>query len=193
METAGDTILTEFFNDWFYSEGFPIYSAEYKNAGDGFYQISLSQTPSHTSVSFFEVPVPVRFYNEGKTDSVDFRLDNTHNYQEFTVKINFPVASMKIDPDLWLISKTDKITGSSSIETNKVISVFPNPVNDKFSVILPVGQQFKSISIYSYSGQLQKEFRRQETFFDIRNLSSGVYFLLIETNSEISVQKIVKH
>jgi aminopeptidase N len=193
METAGDTILTEFFNDWFYGEGFPIYSAEYKNAGDGFYQISLSQTPSHTSVSFFEVPVPVRFYNEGKTDSVDFRLDNTHNYQEFTVKINFPVASMKIDPDLWLISKTDKITGSSSIETNKVISVFPNPVNDKFSVILPVGQQFKSISIYSYSGQLQKEFRRQETFFDIRNLSSGVYFLLIETNSEISVQKIVKH
>jgi len=29
FETAGDTIFFEFFNDWFYGEGFPVYSVEF--------------------------------------------------------------------------------------------------------------------------------------------------------------------
>ncbi len=192
MEMAGDTTLTEFFNDWFYGEGFPVYSAEFTPVEDGLLKIRLSQTSSHSSVDFFEMPVPVRVYNFDNTDSLDFRLINTSNNQEFFVKVDFPVARLKIDPDYWLISKTSEITGSAMIKNDSKISVFPNPVEDKFSVILPAGEQFKTISIYSSGGQLQKEFRKQETFFDIRNLPAGIYFLQIETSSEISVQKIVK-
>lgn len=193
METAGDTTLTEFFNDWFYGEGYPLYSAGYKNAGDGFYKISLSQTPSHPSVSFFEMPVPVRFYSEGKTDSVDFRLIHTQNDQDFTVKVDFPVDSMVIDPEYWLISKTVKVTGTPLVQDITEFYVYPNPVQNKFSVVLPDGQPFRSIRIYSSAGQLKKEYLKRETFFDVSDLASGMYFLQLETNSEISVQKFVKH
>ena len=192
METAGDTTLTEFFNDWFYGEGYPLYSAGYKNTGDGFYKISLSQTPSHPSVSFFEMPVPVRFYSEGKTDSVDFRLINTQNDQEFTVKVDFPVESMSIDPEYWLVSKTVKVTGTPLVKNITEFYVYPNPVQNKFSVVLPDGQQFRSIRIYSSAGQLKKEFLKHEIYFDISDLASGMYFIQIETNSENSVQKFVK-
>ncbi len=192
METAGDTTLTEFFNDWFYGEGYPLYSAGYKNLGDGFYNISLSQTPSHPSVSFFEMPVPVRFYSEGKTDSVDFRLIHTQNDQEFMVKVDFPVDSMAIDPEYWLVSKTAKVTGTPLVKNITEFYVYPNPVQNKFSVVLPVGQQFKSIRIYSSAGQFQKEFLKHDFSFDVSDLATGVYFLQLETNSENSVQKIVK-
>jgi len=193
METAGDTTLTEFFNDWFYGEGYPIYSTGYKNIGDGFYQITLSQTTSHPSVSFFEIPVPVRFYSEGKTDSVDFKLVHTQNDQEFLVKVDFPVDSIAIDPEYWLASKTVKVTGTPLVKNITEFYVYPNPVQDKFSLVFPVGQPFKSIRIYSSAGQLKKEFLKHEIYYDISDLASGIYFLQLEINSEISVQKFVKH
>jgi aminopeptidase N len=74
FEAAGDTSLTEFFNDWYYGEGFPIYSLEYSQTTNQELKITLSQSPSHASVDFFEMPVPVRVYNPGKTDSADYRL-----------------------------------------------------------------------------------------------------------------------
>jgi aminopeptidase N len=192
METAGDTTLTEFFNDWFYGEGYPIYSAGYKNIGDGYYQISLSQTTSHPSVSFFEMPVPVRFYSKGKTDSVDFRLVHTQNDQEFLVKVDFPVASMMIDPEYWLVSKTSKVTGTPLVKNITEFYVYPNPVQNKFSVVLPIGQQFRSIRIYSSAGQFKKEFLTHEIYFDVSDLASGIYFLQLETVNGIIDKKIVK-
>ena len=35
MEIAGDTIFTEYFKDWFYGEGFPVYSASFSPAETG--------------------------------------------------------------------------------------------------------------------------------------------------------------
>jgi aminopeptidase N len=65
MEAAGDTSLTEFFNDWYYGEGYPVYSLKY--SGDNSRtELVLSQSTSHPSVDFFEMPVPVRVYNEQK-------------------------------------------------------------------------------------------------------------------------------
>jgi len=69
LEAAGDTSLTEFFDDWFYGEGYPAYAAQYRNTESRQLEIKLSQVSSHESVSFFEMPVPVRVYNSSKTDS----------------------------------------------------------------------------------------------------------------------------
>ncbi len=123
MEMAGDTSLTEYFNDWYYGEGFPIYSAEFASVAPGKLKINLSQTTSHPSVGFFEMPVPVRVYNAARTDSADFRLVHTTINQEFFVDVEFPVAEMKIDPDLWLISKTDKIVGTREKQLSNEIAV----------------------------------------------------------------------
>jgi aminopeptidase N len=51
--------LDEFFNDWFYGEGYPSYQLEWTNQGSSV-NIKLNQTPSHPSVEFFEMPVPVK-------------------------------------------------------------------------------------------------------------------------------------
>ena len=109
LESAGDTSLTEFFDDWYYGEGFPIYSAQFSQNGSGTMVINLSQSTSHQSIDFFEMPVPVRAYNSGKTDSIDFRLNNKANNQEFRVEPGFDVSEIKIDPDYWLVSKTSEI------------------------------------------------------------------------------------
>jgi len=192
MEIAGDTTLTEYFNDWFYGEGFPIYSAEFAKREDGLLKITLSQTTSHPSVSFFEMPVPVRVYNEGKTDSTDFRLVNTQNNQEFLVKVDFNVAEMKIDPDYWLVSRISQILSSPIHSSTNEIAVYPNPFTESFSVSLPSGQELNTLQIYSAEGVLLKQYSGNKTDFFLPEISKGMYILRIKTNNSVFESKIVK-
>ena len=192
MEIAGDTVLTEFFNDWYYGEGFPVYSAEFTPVDEGTLKITLSQTSSHPSVEFFEMPVPVRVYNFNKTDSMDFRLVQTANKQEFFVEADFNVAELKIDPDLWLVSKTSSIVSHNNEIILDKIGIYPNPFTDNFYLFLPSGQKLISVRLYTTEGLLIKESHGNEKNFYWPELSSGVYFLQIKTDSGNFEQKIVK-
>jgi aminopeptidase N len=192
MEAAGDTSLTEFFNDWFYGEGFPIYSAEFVPVEKGLLKIKLSHTQSHPSVSFFEMPVPVRVYNENKTDSTDFRLVHTHNNQEYLVKVDFPVAELKIDPDYWLVSKTESVVNAHKNSFSDEVKIFPNPFSNQFSVSLPPAQQLVSLQLYSAEGVLVKEYSGNKTEFNWPEIPNGLYLLRIKTNRTTFDTKIVK-
>ena len=192
METAGDTSLTAFFDDWFYGEGFPLYSAEFSPAGEGVLKIALSQTTSHNSVAFFEMPVPVRVYNADKTDSTDFRLVHTTNNQEFFVDVDFEVAELKIDPDYWLVSKTSQIVNTNVNPALNEISVYPNPFNKSFSVRLPAGQELTLAELYSSEGVLMKQYSGSETNFNWSEMPEGIYILRIKTTSMVFETKIVK-
>jgi aminopeptidase N len=192
METAGNTSLTEFFNDWFYGEGFPIYSAEYTNGEDGILKIILSQATTHSSVNFFEMPVPVRVYSASRTDSTDFRLVNITNNQEFLVDVDFKVAELKIDPDYWLVSKTAKIVNTKTEPVLNGISVFPNPFTESFSVFLPAGQQMVSLHLFSPEGKLVKQYSGNSTYFSWSDIPNGFYILNIKTINSVFETKIVK-
>lgn len=192
METAGDTSLTEFFNDWFYGEGYPIYSAQFSNSENGQLKIKLSQTSSHPSVNFFEMPVPVRVYNAGRTDSTDFRLVNTVNNHEYFVSTNFNVAELKIDPDYQLISKTAEIVNALPNSIQNKFSVLPNPVKETLSVFIPSNQHLKSVKIINAGGSVLKEFSGSESTINMTSIPKGIYIIQITTTSEIFEQKLVK-
>jgi len=192
METAGDKTFTEFINDWFYGEGFPIYSAEYVNGEDELLKITLSQTTSHPSVNFFEMPVPVRVYNADKSDSTAFRLVNTTNSQEFLVNVNFNVAELKIDPEYWLVSKTSQVVNTRIEPELNGISVFPNPFIETVSVFIPAGQQMVSLQLFSPEGKLIKQYSGNKTNFNWSEIPEGIYILHIKTSSSVFETKIIK-
>jgi aminopeptidase N len=192
METAGDTTLTEFFNDWFYGEGFPVYSARFLPEEKNSTKIVLSQTTSHQSVGFFEMPVPVRVYNSAKTDSADFRLVNTNNNQEFIVEPGFKVAELKIDPDYWLVSKTEEIVSSPVVAATNKMSVFPNPFSGNISIQFNKNVEIISIKIVSVDGLIVKKILGNKRSLNLSGLSEGVYVLRIKTKSGHFEQRIIK-
>ena len=192
MEAAGDTTLSEFVNDWFYSEGYPVYSAEFAPVNEGQLKIILSQAQSNPSVNFFKMPVPVRVYNSENTDSIDFRLVNTSNNQEFIVNVDFPVAKLKIDPDLWLISKTSQIVNVSDNQSNNRIIVYPNPFTSGFSIHLPSGQELISVRLFSAEGKCLKHYNEKRTNFNWPEIPKGLYILNVKTTTGTFEQKIVK-
>ena len=192
FEAAGDTSLTEFFNDWYYGEGFPVYSANCTQMNDHLLHVTLSQTSSHPSVGFFEMPVPVRAYNHIKSDSVDFVLVHTENSQEFLVNPGFEVSEIKIDPDRWLIAKINEIVQVPVMDMNEEVSVFPNPFSDRITVSVPANDRLIGLRLYTTGGNLLQELTGEETNSDLSNLPEGTYLLEIITTKKSTIKKIVK-
>ncbi len=186
LENVYGSSLTEFFNDWIYMQGYPTYTITAQNWGAGQAKITVSQTQSHASVSFFEMPLEIRLTSaEGANH--DVVVNNTVNNQEFVVSVPFVVAGVTFDPNKHIISKNNVATLSNeSFDLDQTISVYPNPANDELHIMMPTTTQLEKIEIYNTLGQLLAT--HQTTDFRIDNLSSGIHVMKI-TTSEGAIHK----
>lgn len=194
LEAASGTSFSEFFRDWYYGEGYPVYSAVFRNTGKNRLQIMLSQTTSHSSVSFFEMPVPVRVYSEGRKDSADLRLDHKMNNQLFDIDVPFTVAQMSIDPDLWLVRKIDKISNAGDLDlAGQGIVVVLNPSGGKWTLLTRNGESVENAEVFDLSGRLlfQQEFKHNT--LTLPWLDQGIYILRATTNRGVFKTKLVKN
>ncbi len=188
LEAASGMDLTEFFNDWYYGEGYPVYSATWGQREPGIFEITLSQQPAHASVAFFEMPVPVRVYSAGRKDSADFRLDHVNNGQLFRVPVSFKAEELVIDPELWLVKKVAAITNIDYRPVIGEMSLFPNPFVREFRIILSPGEEWISDMV----GRMV--FSSQNGTLRISpEIPPGNYILEVFTGERSYIHKIVKN
>ena len=192
MENASGKNLTEFLADWFYGQGYPSYHLQWSQQADSLI-FTLGQTQSHPSVSFFEMPVPVRVKLNG-IDSI-FVLQNTTNNQRFSFQIgNASVDSIAIDPDIWLLSKNNTIeqviTATGDPATSEEVNVFPNPAHNEINIIS--AEHVQSVQIIDVSG---RTFSLPVTGnkVNVSQFSPGLYSLLIKnkTGDVIAIKRII--
>lgn len=192
LEEAGDTSLTEFFNDWYYGEGHPVYTLEFGTTEDDKTWINLLQNTTHESVDFFEMPVPVRLFNADKTIYKDFRLENTHNNQQFMLDVDFKVSNVVIDPDLWLISKTDKVVSVADDYSTTFLKIYPNPVKNQIRIFTSSNIEISTIALFTIDGKSIKVFQENSTIINLDDQAPGFYLIAVITNQGEFKQKIVK-
>jgi len=122
MEVAGDTTLTEFFNDWIYGQGYPTYNIQWWVSGTQL-KVTILQNQSHSSVNYFEMKVPIRVQAPG-LDSVLW-LHNTSAGQQYTINLNVAVEQVNFDPNSDLVAKgsISKVTGLDDIANNLIILI----------------------------------------------------------------------
>ncbi len=121
LEQVSGQNLTEFFNDWFYGQGYPNYQLEWSNAQNGWVNLTLKQTQSHASVSFYEMPVPILFKNA--TQQKTIVINHIVNNQASCEYLGFVPTEVIIDPKLWLLAKTKTVTQTAS---TTICSSLPN-------------------------------------------------------------------
>ena len=191
VEAASGADLTEFFDDWLYNQGHPSYNLEWETMSPAQIRIVLSQTQSHPSVSFFEAGVPVRLVGIGG-ETQDVVLDHTTSGQEFFVDVTFDIADILIDPEFDLISRDNQVSlGVTEINHNPGLKIFPNPTTSEITISKPEGLTITSIRIFSVSGKLIDELPFSSKV-DVERLSSGLYFLNLETDNGPVVKSLVK-
>ncbi len=186
LEAVHGSSLSEFFNDWIYMQGYPIYNVTAQNWGAGQAKITISQTQSHPSVTFFEMPLEIRLIDAGGATH-DVVVNNTTNNQEFVVPVPFVVTGALFDPNRHIVSPLTTVTlANESFELEQAISVYPNPANDELHIMMPTTTQIEKVEIYNTLGQLLAT--HQTADFRIDNLSSGMHVMKI-TTSEGSIHK----
>ncbi len=191
LEAVYGSSLTEFFNDWIYNQGYPSYTITAQNWGSGQGRFKVNQTQSDASVSYFEMPVPVRIYGDsGQTQ--DLVLNNTYDGEVFIQSVNFPISSVEFDPDMHLISNNNNISlGNEIFELEKAISLYPNPVKDTLHIQLPTTVTLDKVTIYNNLGQVILE--NNTVDFSLSSISSGVYEVQLQTSEGLFHKKIIKN
>lgn len=183
--------MTEFFNDWVYNQGYPTYNITAQNWGIGQVKITVNQTQSNASVNYFEMPVPIRFY-DSNGQFYDIVVDNTSNGQEFIVPIPFLMANFVFDVNKNIISRNNTTTlGTSTFQNESTIFVYPNPTTNQITIQMPSNFNLQQVVLYNALGQKVAVFMKNN--FSLENLAIGMYTAFIRTSEGTFTKKIVKN
>ncbi|MCC7302815.1 MAG: T9SS type A sorting domain-containing protein [Bacteroidia bacterium] len=191
MEAASGQNLTWYFSDWYWGQGFPSYQIQWSQVGN-IITLTVNQTQSHLSVSFFELSLPIQLKNQ--TQDTIVRLNHTFSGETFTLNIPFTVDSIKLDPDLWLISANNTITSVNENEFLNNISIYPNPTNSYLQIKLSLPQDKMLIQFFDETGKKVKEVnadRKGELTINIEDLCCGVYFIRFSGENKTFTRRIV--
>ena len=190
MQDVSGKDLTDFFDTWIYNQGYPSYTIKWHQLDSGILNVKISQSQSHSSVSYFKMEVPLRLRGtQGET--LDIVLDNTQNGQDFQYPAGFEVQNILFDPEFHIISKNNQvILGIDDLSLERQIILYPNPTNGFINIQKPAAVDISKIEIYNALGQVIFESEYSETR-DISNLSPGILFLKLETNGEHVIKRLV--
>ena len=190
LEAVYGSSLTEFFNDWVYKQGYPSYTITAHNSNPGQVEIKVNQTQSDPSVTFFEMPIPVRVLGTNG-EQLDLVLNNTENGQIFIENVPFTVNSILFDPNKNIISNQNSATlGLKDFESD-TLQLYPNPVSGQLTLKLPEGTIIEKTIFYNALGQKVKE-STHETTWDVSGLATGVHFMSVITDSGSKQMRFVK-
>lgn len=190
LETVHGSSLTEFFNDWIYGQGYPTYTVNAQNWGAGQAKITVSQTQSNTSLSFFEMPLEIRLTSAGGLTH-DVVVNHTSNAQEFIVPVPFVVTGVTFDPNKHIISRNNVATlANESFDLEQIISVYPNPTTNELHIMMPTTLQLDKVEIYNTLGQLVGQ--KDAIDFSVAELSAGLHLLKITTSEGVIHKNFIK-
>ena len=195
MEAQSGQDLTEFFADWYYGQGYPDYQIDWSQNSENVLKVEIYQTPSHESVEFFEMPVPIQFSGQGNTVTLTF--DNMINGQSFYVPMDFEIESAQFDPERWLCATSSMTVGTPEILLREnTLSLFPNPAKNEVEIeIKNNALQMQLIQVFDHSGKmvLSKDGGNLvKTDLDISNLPAGNYAVKVTTKKGIGVLRLTR-
>lgn len=190
LENIYGSSLDEFFNDWLYGQGYPTYTISAQNWGAGQAKITVSQTQSDASVSYFEMPLEIRLLG-GSGQTHDVVINHQTNGEEFIVSVPFTVTDVVFDPNKHIISRNSTATlANENFELAETITLYPNPTSNNIKIQLPNSITIEKVECYNALGQLV--LTNHTTEFSTESLSPGIHFVKINTSEGVIHKNFIK-
>lgn len=174
--------FTAFFQDWIYGEGYPVYTIKWNQTANGRLHIKISQTQSHTSVDFFELPLPVKV--KGASGEIqNLVLNNNANNQIFSENVTFKVDEIVFNDDYQIITKDPVVVRDPALlnlseNTADSWTVFPNPVREQIYLSGPAEAQ--TYHIVNQEGRIiQTGSFLPGISIKVASLTKGLYILQV--------------
>lgn len=197
LEAASDMDLAGFMDDWYVGEGYPIYTVQWAQDMSGHVSVMLEQSTSHSSVPFYEMPVPIVFKNT--TEETTIVLDHTFSGQTFNFDLPFQADSALFDPEIHIV------TGQNLVLKVPVMAfgsdrpvLFPNPSTEEAWVYTGTSLQGNVLmTIVDQTGRLVRSsmatIEGQRVYIPLQELSAGAYSLELRTDERTVVLPLIKN
>ena len=196
LEALNAWDFEEFFNDWFYNEGHPTYHIQWWNGSHGV-NFNVSQSQSHGSVDFFEMPIPIHCTGEGQ-DTI-LRFDHMEQGQLFSAQLPFEVEQVRFDPDWWILSRNDVVefvlVSNEEVEAiREAVVIAPVPVTDQVRISIDPQYQIEKAQLFYASGKSIKQFTPSsaEFAFSMQQYPAGNYLLMLEVDGIRVTERFIK-
>ncbi|MEN8156122.1 MAG: M1 family aminopeptidase [Bacteroidota bacterium] len=196
LEETSGMDFTDFFNQWYFGAGYPIYEASWDQQGD-LLNLHSTQTTSSETNTLFKMSMEYMIHYEGG-DTL-FRVFHDENQERYQFTLDHTVDSITIDPnDQVLNQEVGYVKKSAGIEPATPFSIYPNPNHGTFTFkSLSNREERVVVEIYTVSGA--KVF--SETYkncmpltdygVDTEGLGRGLYFVRLRSDGEDDVLKMV--
>lgn len=188
MEAAADTTLTEFFNDWIYGEGFPIYNIKCYKKGKHL-DFELTQTQSSPNSPFFEMDIPVSVYNNDTLETI--WLKNRAETESFSFDLDYLPTKILVNEYLYVLGKfTSTITDAPLYQTSE-FSVYYS-ANEKRIIINSPDNSEGQLSVFNMLGQRIECLKctMNKSSISTTTYQPGIYFLLFKSNKQSYSTKV---
>jgi aminopeptidase N len=196
MEQESGQNLDTFFLRWYMGEGFPYLNINWVQKGTSM-QVTVKQRPSHPSVPFFQVPVPIHFL--GKQGDTLITLYPNKLEQTFSFLLPFAADTALFDPEVEVLAKAS-LGGMNQDKTIKDwVVIKGNPVRGDKLELVTLNMKIDKMEIFNISGQkcleTESEFLHspgKNAIFDISTLAAGIYVTKITGSNQQRAVTFVK-
>lgn len=140
LMTSSGVDLTDAFQEWYFGQGFPTYSARWNTIGNDLL-LEISHTTSSATPTFTN-PLEVRLARSGGVGDTIIRVDIASNLQQYVFSNLGNVTNLTgLDPNNWVINELGTIVKDINFTTSieNVMSqndylISPNPSNGNYVV-----------------------------------------------------------
>lgn len=197
METYTSKNFTQFFNQWYYGEGYPTFNVTWNQIGNNFLIKSIQTQSMPSSVPLFITDIDYRVSRTAKPDTI-IRLTHAQATENYSLSLTGTVTSVFLDPSNWILNKVvgpvkDNnlgLTGIDELTETSAVYVGPNPTSEELNVYLYQDQK-AVMELFDMNGKLvMKENISRHGEFNISRFANGMYTLSIKNqNDELIVSK----
>ena len=185
--------FNEFFDQWYYGQGYPVYAISWSQSGTGF-ELHSSQTSSAPDITpFFKMHIPIKvFFNNGSDTML--RIPQIQPDMTFDYPFINEIDSIEVDPELWVLKKVAGINGIANNETEKTIRIYPNPVFDQLNIRTDDNQNCK-LTVFDMYGKITKQVILSQTLnrIYVGDLPKGFYLAKLILHEKTFSFKFVKN
>lgn len=197
MQVSSGMNLDDYFNQWLFGEGYPIYSVDYFSDTNYIY-LKVDHLTSSAVTPLFKGPLELKCLSASGDTVV--RLDITQNSNTFMIPSRKIITGIEIDPENWLLNKEGNINlnpalqalGLADYSFQNHIQIYPNPMGETLHVDTDLNDTIE-YELFDLLGRtIKKGSFRQHLTVDTRSLSSNCYYLTLSSSAGTIQRKLVR-
>ena len=188
--------FADFFNQWYYGEGYRIYDLYCYYDNDTIF-LQSTQTTSSATTPFFRMLMKYKLTLQGGTDTTLLFMQ-TQPVEMYKIPSSKAVTNLQADPDNDVLNLVGSVIISVGEQQQApLFTVSPNPASGSFKVLFPQTNTISTggtLRIADTKGSVYAEHEIsqgiQELNLDITEFSEGIYFVSFQNRSGRAVQRV---